>query len=124
MTHPRYIGVVKWFNSERGYGFATSLQSTEELGDTNTNTTINTRQSTVQKGQDFFVHHSRLKTDCDVYKTLHKGEYIEFEVTEDDKGQSCADDVTGILGNPLMCVSAPRRTHPRDSHVSTAPLDS
>ncbi len=54
-------GKVKWFNSEKGYGFIT--------GD---------------DGREVFVHFSAI--DCDGYKTLDDGQAVTYDVTEGDKG--------------------------------------
>lgn len=55
-------GKVKWFNSSKGYGFI------EREG----------------SGRDVFVHYSVI--DDKGYKTLDKGEDVEFEVVEGPKG--------------------------------------
>jgi CspA family cold shock protein len=55
-------GVVKWFNSEKGYGFITVD------GD----------------GQDVFVHYSAI--DMTGYRTLAEGQRVEFEVGAGSKG--------------------------------------
>ena len=54
-------GTVKWFNSEKGYGFIT-----------------------VDDGEDIFVHFSAIETDG--FKTLDEGQRVEFEIIEGDKG--------------------------------------
>ena len=54
-------GTVKWFNSEKGYGFIT-----------------------VDDGEDVFVHFSAIETDG--FKTLDEGQRVEFEIIEGDKG--------------------------------------
>ena len=77
----RKLGVVKWFNPKTGYGFITELD--EET--------------------DHFVHHNALKVGKDVFKNLLTGEYIEFEVSEDDKGKTLAVEVTGVKGGKLLC---------------------
>ena len=48
-------GTVKWFNSEKGYGF---IQS--------------------ENGEDIFVHFSAIQGEG--YKTLEEGAAVEFEV--------------------------------------------
>ena len=55
-------GVVKWFNSSKGYGFITN--------DAN--------------GQDVFVHFSAIQVDG--FKTLEEGQAVEFEVINGAKG--------------------------------------
>jgi CspA family cold shock protein len=54
-------GVVKWFNSSKGYGF---IQS--------------------QTGEDFFVHYTSIQGDG--YRTLDDGVEVEFEVGRGEKG--------------------------------------
>ena len=54
-------GTVKWFNSEKGYGFI----SNDEGGD------------------DVFVHFSAINIDG--YKTLKEGQKVTFDVEEDPK---------------------------------------
>jgi len=54
-------GKVKWFNSEKGYGFIES-----------------------EDGTDVFAHFSAIQMDG--YKTLEEGAEVTFEVTEGAKG--------------------------------------
>lgn len=59
-----YIGVVKWFDNERGFGFIST-----------------------NGGNDVFMHHSQIKekgTDKDV----HEGESVSFDIVENQKGPS------------------------------------
>ena len=55
-------GVVKWFNSEKGYGFITNDNG----------------------GDDVFVHFSDLNMDG--FKTLDEGNSVEYDLTEGAKG--------------------------------------
>lgn len=82
-TVGKYIGQCKWFNDKLGYGFTTVCNGDE-------------------KGKDIFVHHSGIKPLNSNYKTLKKGEYIQFNITNGLNGLQ-AVDVTGINGGPLMC---------------------
>jgi len=59
-------GKVKWFNSEKGYGFVTT-----------------------EDGQDVFVHYSNINKDG--FKTLEEGEAVSFEVVDGDKGPQAAN---------------------------------
>ncbi len=61
-------GTVKWFNSDKGYGFI----STEE-------------------GKDVFVHFSAIQSDG--YKSLDEGDKVEFEVKSSDRGETAANVV-------------------------------
>lgn len=78
-----YIGQTKWFNDKLGFGFITICSGDD-------------------KGKDIFVHHSGIKPCNSNYKTLRKGEYIQFNVIQGLNGLQ-AVDVRGIGGGPLMC---------------------
>lgn len=79
----QYTGSTKWFNDKLGYGFITICDGDE-------------------KGKDIFVHHSGINPLNSNYKTLRKGEYIQFNIISGMNGLQ-AVDVTGIKGGPLMC---------------------
>ena len=57
----REVGTVKWFNSERGFGF---------IGREN--------------AQDVFVHHTAIQGGG--YKSLDEGQRVEFSVEQGPKG--------------------------------------
>jgi CspA family cold shock protein len=78
-----YVGQVKWFDNSQGYGFITIISGSE-------------------KGKDIFVHHTGISPANSNYKTLKKGEYINFNIITGLKGLQ-AVDITGINGGPLMC---------------------
>jgi len=63
MTEERVSGVVKWFSSERGYGFL--LRDGDET-------------------TEYFTHYSYI--DMEGYKTLRAGQVITFKLIETDKG--------------------------------------
>ena len=63
----REIGTVKWFSSNKGYGFIT-LDSGE---------------------QDVFVHHSAIQSEG--YRSLDEGQRVEFTVTQGQKGPQAQD---------------------------------
>lgn len=54
-------GKVKWFNSEKSYGFITA-----------------------DSGEDVFAHYSHVLMDG--YKTLTEGQDVQFDIVETDKG--------------------------------------
>jgi CspA family cold shock protein len=61
-------GTVKWFNSNKGYGFIKPDDG----------------------GADLFVHHSEIKSAG--YASLDEGQKVEFEVGQGKKGP-CATNV-------------------------------
>ncbi len=61
----RISGTVKWFSSEKGYGFITP-----------------------ENGQDLFVHYTAIETNG--YRTLNEGDKVELEVTEGRKGKQAS----------------------------------
>lgn len=81
----RKMGQVKWFNNKIGYGFIKIIGEDEQ--------------------KDIFVHHQNIKPLESNYRTLKTGEYIEFTLDSNCEGSHSeqATDVTGILGNELMC---------------------
>ena len=79
----KFTGQCKWFNDQLGYGFVTVIDGDD-------------------KGSDIFVHHSGINPLNSQYKTLRKGEYINFNTIQGTNGPQ-AVDITGIKGGPLMC---------------------
>ncbi|GAA1732833.1 cold-shock protein [Isoptericola hypogeus] len=55
-------GSVKWFNSEKGYGFIAQDDG----------------------GADVFVHYSAIQTQG--YRSLEEAQRVEFEITQGPKG--------------------------------------
>ncbi|MEO6987999.1 MAG: cold shock domain-containing protein [Aquihabitans sp.] len=55
-------GKVKWFSTEKGFGFIER-----------------------ENGDDVFVHHSAI--DMTGFRNLEEGQSVEFEVTTTDKGE-------------------------------------
>ena len=61
-------GTVKWFNSEKGFGFIT-----------------------VEGGNDVFAHFSAIQGEG--FKTLEEGQQVSFEIVEGDRGPQAANIV-------------------------------
>lgn len=79
-----HTGVCKWFNNKLGFGFI-SVVSDDEY-----------------KNHDIFCHHSGVHPINSKFRTLVKGEYINFDVEQGAKGPQ-AINITGILGGALLC---------------------
>lgn len=62
-------GIVKWFNSEKGFGFIMPEDGSKDL----------------------FVHYSQIKGEND-YVTLNDGQAVEYELGSGPKGP-CANNV-------------------------------
>jgi len=69
----RESGTVKWFNSQKGFGFITPSSG----------------------GDDLFVHQSAINAEG--FRTLGEGETVEFDVTEEN-GKAKAINVSGPGG--------------------------
>jgi cold shock protein len=65
----RTIGIVKWFNDAKGFGFITPENGTK----------------------DCFVHHTAIKMDG--FRSLAEGDRVEFDIVEGQKGPA-AENVT------------------------------
>ncbi len=65
-------GTVKWFNSDKGYGF---ISRDDAEG-------------------DLFVHFSEIQMDG--YKTLDEGQAVEFDITTGNNGKLQASNVRKI----------------------------
>jgi len=59
-------GVVKWFNSKKGYGFIEQ-----------------------EDGPDVFVHHSGINTSG--FRTLNEGDRVTFDIEQGRKGPSAVN---------------------------------
>ncbi|MGD2086547.1 MAG: cold-shock protein [Candidatus Aminicenantes bacterium] len=63
-------GTVKWFNSQKGYGFIE-----------------------MDGGKDVFVHHNEIQGHG--FKSLDEGERVRFEIRTNDKGDHAANVIRG-----------------------------
>ena len=68
-------GTVKWFNSEKGFGFLSVINA-------------RSRQTLAEKqqedGEDVFVHHTAITMDG--FRELKQDERVEFEIVDGPKG--------------------------------------
>ena len=60
-------GTIKWFNNEKGYGFAVN-----------------------ESGEDVFIHYRAIIGDQQ-YKTLAEGQRVEFVQVKSEKGWQAAE---------------------------------
>ena len=65
-------GTVKWFNSQKGYGFIK-----------------------LEDGKEVFVHYSNVNKKG--YRVLYQDEIVDFEIGTNSDGREQAIDVTPIL---------------------------
>jgi CspA family cold shock protein len=63
----REIGIVKWFNDQKGFGFITR-----------------------ESGGDVFVHYSAI-AEQHGFRSLTEGERVEFSVEQGQKGPAAAN---------------------------------
>jgi cold shock protein len=61
------VGTVKWFNTEKGYGFITPEDGSKDL----------------------FVHFSGISGDG--YKSLNEGQKVEYEAKQGQKGPQASN---------------------------------
>lgn len=66
----KMTGLVKWFNSEKGFGFIMPADGSK----------------------DVFVHFSAIQSND--YKTLDEGQKVEFSIENGAKGPAAANVVT------------------------------
>lgn len=79
----KQIGAVKWFNSDKGFGFIAPAAG----------------------GDDLFVHQSAISSPG--FRSLMEGEEVEFKVVE-ERGKMKAIDVTGPNGDHVQGSQKPK----------------
>ncbi len=62
----RETGTVKWFNSQKGFGFISR-----------------------EGGEDAFVHYSSIQSEG--FRNLEEGQQVEFTMSEGEKGPQAVD---------------------------------
>jgi CspA family cold shock protein len=60
-------GTVKWFNSQKGFGFITNSEN----------------------GEDVFVHFSGIASEG--FKTLEEGQSVTFDITQGARGEQAVN---------------------------------
>ena len=96
-----YVGCVKWFNNQAGYGFI------EMAGASDT--------------KDIFVHHSAIRTTVNQFRYLVEGEYVRFKLGKGNGKYTVSSwDVTGPNGGKLMCETRSEKSRDRSSTSETA----
>ena len=71
-------GTVKWFNSQKGYGFLVNCET----------------------GKDIFCHYSQLQMEG--FKSLHEDDIVNFELGTGNDGREQAINVTPILTRKMI----------------------
>jgi len=79
----KQIGTVKWFNSDKGFGFVAPLAG----------------------GDDLFVHQSSIHAPG--FRSLMEGEEVEFRVVE-ERGKQKATDICGPNGDYVQGTASGR----------------
>ena len=81
-------GIVKWFDSKKGYGFITRDDD----------------------ATDVFVHYSAIQGDDEEFKTIYQGDKVEFEIQDGNKGPQ-ASNLTIIEKAPRPSFKGKRRSY-------------
>ncbi|HME53231.1 MAG TPA: cold shock domain-containing protein [Candidatus Lokiarchaeia archaeon] len=88
-------GIVKWFNSRKGYGFITPEGTPEGA-----------------ENADIFVHHTNIKMEG--FRVLYQGDKVTFDVEDGQKGKEARNiEVTERAPRPK------RRRGPRTDRESS-----
>lgn len=67
------VGIVKWFNATKGYGFIAQ-----------------------DDGEDVFVHYSAIQSSG--YRELREGQRVQFEVGQDPRGKGLRAANVEVIG--------------------------
>ena len=95
------IGMVKWFDNRKGYGFIRDLN----------------------KDKDLFVHFSNILVKHEAtYKKLYPCEYVSYGLEEKDGREVCVN-VTGVHGGPLLTDSAEYNYKVYPKQMNTRSMD-
>jgi len=82
----RSTGIVKWFDTKKGYGLITMLEAP-------------------YANEIIFVHHTEIAVKLEQYRYLVTGEYISCVVANsvNKTVKLYATDIKGVLGGQVMC---------------------
>jgi len=80
MSQERFIGVVKWFNTVKGYGFIGVCEKTEEWP--------------LPQNKDVFVHYTGITASG--YKKLAENDVVEFSIENGANNQKQAAQVVNL----------------------------
>ncbi len=72
MENTRVLGMVKWFNPKKGYGFVVGPNE-----------------------EDIFIHYSHITMEG--YKTLDKGQEVEYDLIRTDRGPQAHNVSPAVL---------------------------
>ena len=70
----QFKGTIAWFNNDKGYGFVSQ-----------------------ESGPDLFIHYTALQSEG--YKSLQKGDSVDFDVERGPTGKEQAANVTKLKRN-------------------------
>lgn len=87
-------GTVKWFNTQKGYGFIVG-----------------------EDGAEYFAHQTQIKMDG--FRTLDAGDVVEFEIGKGTTGREQAENVMPVFTLSMMKKKAAKE----HLHLEVAPAD-